>query len=148
MPSETTDFAVVVYREDDRWEASPLPTQVGHDLDALVEATRRQATDGGAIGFVSPRKRYRSVSARSSAAGVAQGAYVLSDANDAAFGRIISDPAWRERLFAALVVPAERLSLADSRATAIAISSTLRENLATDYRRSASTFACGPTSRR
>ena len=47
---------------------------------------------------------------------------------------------WRERLFAALVVPAERLSLADSRATAIAISSTLRENLATDYRRSASTF--------
>lgn len=53
MPSESTDFAVVVYREDDRWAASPLPTQVGHDLDALVEATRRQATDGGAIGFVS-----------------------------------------------------------------------------------------------
>ena len=53
MPSETTDFAVVVYREDDRWEASALPTQVGHDLDALVDATRRQATDGGAIGFVS-----------------------------------------------------------------------------------------------
>ncbi|MDQ3419541.1 MAG: glycosyltransferase family 4 protein [Acidobacteriota bacterium] len=47
---------------------------------------------------------------------------------------------WRERLFAALVVPAERLSLADSRATAIAISSALREDLATDYRRSASTF--------
>lgn len=47
---------------------------------------------------------------------------------------------WRERLFAALVVPAERWSLADSRATAIAISSALREDLATDYRRSASTF--------
>lgn len=53
MPNETTDFAVVVYREDDRWEASALPTRVGDDLDALVEATRRQATDGGAIGFVS-----------------------------------------------------------------------------------------------
>ncbi len=53
MPSETTDFAVVVYREDDRWEASVLPNVVGHDLDALVDATRRQAADGGAIGFVS-----------------------------------------------------------------------------------------------
>lgn len=53
MTSETTDFAVVVYREDDRWTASALPAQVGHDLDALVEATRRQAMDGGAIGFVS-----------------------------------------------------------------------------------------------
>ena len=47
---------------------------------------------------------------------------------------------WRERLFAALVVPAERWSLADSRATAIAISSALREDLASGYRRSASTF--------
>lgn len=47
---------------------------------------------------------------------------------------------WRERLFAALVIPAERWSLADSRATAIAISSTLREDLETAYRRSASTF--------
>ena len=53
MPSETTDFAVVVYREDDRWVASMLPNRVGHDLDALVDATRRQAADGGAIGFVS-----------------------------------------------------------------------------------------------
>jgi putative tRNA adenosine deaminase-associated protein len=53
MPSEATDFAVVVYREDDRWQASVLPAQVGTDLDALVEATRRQAADGGAIGFVS-----------------------------------------------------------------------------------------------
>ena len=53
MPSESTDFAVVVYREDDRWEASLLPTQVGADLDSFVDATRRQASDGGAIGFVS-----------------------------------------------------------------------------------------------
>lgn len=47
---------------------------------------------------------------------------------------------WRERLFAALVIPAERWSLADSRATAIAISSTLREDLETGYHRSGSTF--------
>ncbi len=53
MPSEATDFAVVVYREDDRWQATALSTSVGQDLDSLVEATRRQAADGDAIGFVS-----------------------------------------------------------------------------------------------
>ena len=53
MADETTDFAVVVFREDDHWHASALPQQVGQDLDALVEATRRSASDGGAIGFVS-----------------------------------------------------------------------------------------------
>jgi putative tRNA adenosine deaminase-associated protein len=53
MANDTTDFAVVVYREDDRWQASALPDQVGDDLDALVVATRRQAMDGGAIGLVS-----------------------------------------------------------------------------------------------
>lgn len=54
MPDQAAmDFGVVVYREDDRWEANPLPERVGEDLDALVEATRRQAGSGGAIGFVS-----------------------------------------------------------------------------------------------
>ena len=46
---------------------------------------------------------------------------------------------WRERLFAALVVPAERRSLRDGRATAIAISSALRDDLASGYGRSART---------
>lgn len=46
---------------------------------------------------------------------------------------------WRERLFAALVVPAERRSLRDDRATAIAISSALRDDLASGYGRSAKT---------
>ena len=46
---------------------------------------------------------------------------------------------WRERLFAALVVPAERRCLADSRATVIAISSALRNDLAQSYRRAAAT---------
>jgi len=54
MPDDTaTDFAVVVYREDDRWAADALPPEVGEDLDELVEATRRQAGEGGAIGLVS-----------------------------------------------------------------------------------------------
>ena len=46
---------------------------------------------------------------------------------------------WRERLFAALVVPAERYSLRDDGATAIAISSALRQDLASGYGRSAKT---------
>ena len=46
---------------------------------------------------------------------------------------------WRERLFAALVIPAERRSLSDGRATAIAISSALRDDLASGYGRSAKT---------
>jgi putative tRNA adenosine deaminase-associated protein len=54
MSEETaTDFAVVVYREDDRWTADALPSTVGEDLDELVEATRRQSGGGGAIGLVS-----------------------------------------------------------------------------------------------
>jgi putative tRNA adenosine deaminase-associated protein len=53
IQSGATDFAVVVYREDDRWEASVLPSRVGEDLDALVDAVRRQAAGGGAIGLVS-----------------------------------------------------------------------------------------------
>ena len=46
---------------------------------------------------------------------------------------------WRERVFAALVIPAERRSLRDDRATAIAISSALRDDLASAYGRSATT---------
>lgn len=47
------DFAVVVYREDDRWAADALPASVGEDLDELVEAARRQSGEGEAIGLVS-----------------------------------------------------------------------------------------------
>ena len=46
---------------------------------------------------------------------------------------------WRERLFAALVIPAERSCLRDDRATAIAISTALREDLASNYGRRAKT---------
>lgn len=50
-----------------------------------------------------------------------------------------NDLSWRERLFATLVIPAERRSLRDSRATAIAISSALRDDLKGAYGRSAET---------
>jgi UDP-glucose:(heptosyl)LPS alpha-1,3-glucosyltransferase len=46
---------------------------------------------------------------------------------------------WRERLFGALVIPAERRSLRDDRATAIAISAGLRDDLARGYGRSGET---------
>ena len=45
------DFAVIVYREEDRWEADPLPAAVTADLDAFVRALRQQPSIGGTIGF-------------------------------------------------------------------------------------------------
>jgi putative tRNA adenosine deaminase-associated protein len=46
-----TDFAVMVYREEDRWEAEVLPVTVTGDLDAFVHALRRQPSIAGTIGF-------------------------------------------------------------------------------------------------
>jgi len=46
-----TDFAVIVYREEDQWEADVLPAAVTADLDGLVQALRRQPSIGGTIGF-------------------------------------------------------------------------------------------------
>ena len=46
-----TDFAVVVYREEDQWEAGALPAAVTADLDGFVRALRRQPSIGGTIGF-------------------------------------------------------------------------------------------------
>ncbi len=45
------DFAVIVFREEDRWEADALPAEVTADLDAFVRALRRQPSIGGTIGF-------------------------------------------------------------------------------------------------
>jgi putative tRNA adenosine deaminase-associated protein len=47
-----TDFAVIVYREEDQWEADVLPAAVTADLDGLVQSLRRQPSRGGTIGFV------------------------------------------------------------------------------------------------
>ena len=46
-----TDFAVIVYREEERWEADALPAAVTTDLDAFVFALRQQPSIGGTIGF-------------------------------------------------------------------------------------------------
>lgn len=50
--NEESDFAVVVYREDDVWEADPLPVALTHDLRGLIHALRQQPSISGAIGFV------------------------------------------------------------------------------------------------
>jgi putative tRNA adenosine deaminase-associated protein len=46
-----TDFAVIVYREEDQWEADVLPAAVTADLDGFVQGLRRQPSMGGTIGF-------------------------------------------------------------------------------------------------
>jgi putative tRNA adenosine deaminase-associated protein len=46
-----TDFAVIVYREEDQWEADVLPTAVTADLEGLIQALLRQPSMGGTIGF-------------------------------------------------------------------------------------------------
>src|SRR5438034_1477998 len=45
------DFAVIVYREEDQWEADALPSAVTADLEDFVQALRRQPSMGGTIGF-------------------------------------------------------------------------------------------------
>ena len=46
-----TDFAVIVYREEDQWEADALPSAVTADLEDFIQALRRQPSMGGTIGF-------------------------------------------------------------------------------------------------
>src|SRR5262244_4222696 len=46
-----SDFAVVVYREDDVWEADVLPTALTENLDGLIQALRQQPSIGGTIGL-------------------------------------------------------------------------------------------------
>jgi putative tRNA adenosine deaminase-associated protein len=47
-----TDFAVIAYREDDRWEAEILPEVLTSDLNGLIHALRQQPSVAGTIGFV------------------------------------------------------------------------------------------------
>jgi putative tRNA adenosine deaminase-associated protein len=46
-----SDFAVIVYREEEQWEAEALPAALTADLDGLVHALRQQPSIGGTIGF-------------------------------------------------------------------------------------------------
>lgn len=49
---DANDVAVVVYREDDRWEADPLPIALTGDLEGLIHALGQQPSLGGTIGLV------------------------------------------------------------------------------------------------
>lgn len=47
----SADFAVVVYREEDAWEAEVLPPALAENLDGLILALRQQPSLGGTIGL-------------------------------------------------------------------------------------------------
>jgi putative tRNA adenosine deaminase-associated protein len=52
MPDpSSTDFAVIVYREEDAWEAEVLPVALTEDLTGLLQALRQQPSIGGTIGL-------------------------------------------------------------------------------------------------
>jgi putative tRNA adenosine deaminase-associated protein len=46
-----SDFAVVIYRDDDVWEAEVLPGALTGNLDGLILALRQQPGIGGTIGL-------------------------------------------------------------------------------------------------
>jgi putative tRNA adenosine deaminase-associated protein len=45
-------LAVVVWREDGRWQSAPLPARTSDNLEALVAALRQQPAESGVIGLV------------------------------------------------------------------------------------------------
>jgi putative tRNA adenosine deaminase-associated protein len=52
MSDVTSDnFCVVVFREDDAWEAELLPAALTENLDGLIQVLRQQPSTGGAIGL-------------------------------------------------------------------------------------------------
>jgi putative tRNA adenosine deaminase-associated protein len=52
MTESATDFAVIAYREDERWEAEVLPAVLTGDLSGLIQALRQQPSVASTIGFV------------------------------------------------------------------------------------------------
>lgn len=49
---DSLDFAIVVYREDDRWEAEMLPVALTSDLNGLIHALRQMPSMGTTLGMV------------------------------------------------------------------------------------------------
>jgi putative tRNA adenosine deaminase-associated protein len=47
----SSDFCVVVYRDDDVWEVEVLPAALTEDLDGLILALRQRPGIGGTIGL-------------------------------------------------------------------------------------------------
>ena len=46
-----TDFAIVVFREDDGWDADVLPVAVTDDLKGFIRVLRQQPSLAGTIGL-------------------------------------------------------------------------------------------------
>jgi putative tRNA adenosine deaminase-associated protein len=51
-PVDDSAQAVVVHREDGRWQVDRLPEALGDDLEGLVAAVRRHPGDGGSFALV------------------------------------------------------------------------------------------------
>jgi putative tRNA adenosine deaminase-associated protein len=47
------DFAVVAFREDERWQVGSLPHRAAEDLSALVKAVRQQPSEGPSLALCS-----------------------------------------------------------------------------------------------
>jgi putative tRNA adenosine deaminase-associated protein len=54
MPEEAlVDFAVVAFREDDRWQVAALPPRTAEELHGLIATLRQQPTESLALGMCS-----------------------------------------------------------------------------------------------
>lgn len=54
MPEETlVDFAVVAFREDERWQVADLPPKAADDLDSFLAALRQVPSEGLSLGLSS-----------------------------------------------------------------------------------------------
>ena len=49
---EVEAYAVLVYREDQRWQVGVLPDDLAEDLDGLIAAVRRQPGEAGSFALV------------------------------------------------------------------------------------------------
>ena len=47
----SSDFCLVIYREDDAWEAEVLPAVLTQHLDSFIHALRQQPGISGVIGM-------------------------------------------------------------------------------------------------
>ena len=51
-PTEADAYAVIAYRDEDRWQVGLLPEAVTSDLGALIAAVRQQPGENGAFALV------------------------------------------------------------------------------------------------
>lgn len=82
------DYAVVVTRQDGRWEAALLPDRLVGDLDGLIAALRQQPSDNGAIGLVNVEDEFF-VATRVDRGGTIR--YLLSDVTAAVAWDLAAD---------------------------------------------------------